>query len=294
MRRLPPLTTLRAFEAAARYQSFRLAAGELGVTPTAISHQIRLLEEWLGQPLFERRTRQVGLTEAGLALFPVLQKGFDDAAAAIAAIRSRPPRATVTLSATAAFTARWLVPRIGRFQHAFPEIDLRLDASEGLANLDAGQADIAIRYGAGPYSGFLTDILFQDRFGVVASPALQISKSADLLGKTLLHFEWHRADACNPTWSLWSDLSGIALDENSHLRFSNESHAIQAAIAGQGAGLLSLVLVEAELRAGLLTQPFGPLLPALTYHILRPRRAAQDPHVAAVRQWLLDEANADS
>lgn len=290
MRRLPPLATLRAFEAAARHQSFRLAAAELGVTPTAISHQIRSLEQWIGQKLFERRTRQVVLTPAGSALFPVLQSGFDAAAAAIADLRARPPRPAVTLSATAAFTAQWLVPRIGKFQRACPDIDLRLHASEEVVNLDSGQADIAIRYGGGPYPGLIADILFEDCFGVVANPALSTGEPADLANATLLHFEWRRKDPRNPTWESWSEAAGIGLDGNAHLHFSSESHAIQAAVAGQGVALLSLRLVEAELAAGFLVQPFGPILPALSYQLIQPQRTEGDPNVAAVRQWLLDEA----
>src|SRR5438552_16767731 len=150
MRRLPPLGMLRAFEAAARHLSFKRAALELAVTPTAISHQIGRLEENLGVALFERRARRVILTPAGRTLFPVLRDGLDAFADAIDGLHAHKARRSVTLSATTAFTAKWLVPRAASFRAAYPDLDLRLHASDEPVDLAAGTVDAAIRYGRGP------------------------------------------------------------------------------------------------------------------------------------------------
>lgn len=289
MRRLPPLTGLRAFEAAARHASFRHAAEELGVTPTAISHQIRALEERLGVDLFERRVRQVVLTAAGRTLFPGLRDGFDALAAAVATLdvagRGRP---AVTVSATLAFTSLWLVPRMARLQAAFPDTDLRLHASDDPVELAAGRVDIAIRHGGGPWPGIETARMRADRFAPVVNPALGVVAPEDLSRVPQIHFEWRRRDGVNPDWALWMQAAGIEIDPPSHLRFSEETHAIQAAVAGQGVALASLILADDEIKAGRLVQPFGPVLPGRACHLLRApgkRAAAVDP----VADWLARE-----
>src|SRR5688572_5314523 len=163
-RRLPPLHSLRAFEAAARHLSFKKAADELSVTPTAVSHHVRALETALGVKLFERHARHVELTAYGRELYPVLHEGFDGFADAIARLKSRKVRTVVTLSATVAFTARWLVPRVAAFHKENPRMDLRLHASDEPADLRSGVADAAIRYGRGDYAGLKAEKLFQDVF----------------------------------------------------------------------------------------------------------------------------------
>jgi LysR family glycine cleavage system transcriptional activator len=149
MRRLPPLSALRAFEAAARLRSFKLAAQELAVAPTAVSHQIRGLEAQIGVRLFERRTRQVGLTPAGEGLYPVLREGFDRFARAIDALALSAARPSVTITATTAFTAKWLIPRVARFQAANPSLDLRLLASDDVVPLAPAPSTSPFAMGAG-------------------------------------------------------------------------------------------------------------------------------------------------
>lgn len=293
MRRLPPLSALRAFEAAARHGSFKRAAAELAVTPTAISHQVRSLEGYAGLSLFERRTRQVVLTEAGRLLYPVLRDGFDAFGAALERLGRASGRPTVTISATAAFTAKWLVPRVAGFQASHPDIDLRLHASDATVDLAGDAVDIAVRYGRGPYPGLRAEALFADRFAPVANPALGVGTPDDLGRVPLIHFEWRRPDPVNPTWASWFDAAGIVGSlPGSRLRFSDEGHAIQSAVAGQGAALLSLVLVRDEIAAGRLVQPFGPAVKGFTYHLVtaadRPITAA----LAAAAGWLRDEARA--
>src|ERR671912_2206678 len=154
MRRLPPLAALRAFEAAARHLSFKHAADELAVTPTAISHQVRLLEDTLGQRLFERRTRRVVLTSAGSMLYAPLRNSFESMVEAVECVRMIKTPNAVTLTATMAFTSKWLVPRVAAFRARFPGINLRLLASDDVLDLRTGGADIAVRYGGGADPGW--------------------------------------------------------------------------------------------------------------------------------------------
>lgn len=180
MRRLPPLSALRAFEAAARHGSFKQAANELAVTPTAISHQIRSLEQYTGLTLFVRQVRKVVLTDAGLELYPVLRDGFNAFETVLQRLETAQARRRVIISATNAFMARWLAPRVADFQKLHPEIDLELDASDQAVDLGSDVADIAIRYGRGPYPGMVAEPLFADRFAPVCSPRLGPLGLADL------------------------------------------------------------------------------------------------------------------
>lgn len=296
-RRLPPLSALRAFEAAARLRSFKRAAQELSVTPTAISHQIRALEEHVGVRLFERQTRRVALTAAAERLFPVLRDGFDAFADAVQALRAPAQRSALTLSATLSFTAKWLVPRMASFRAACPGLDLRLHASDDPVDLHAGVADAAIRYGRGPYPGLDAEPLIENRFAPVCSPRLALRQPRDLLGHALLHSEWSHPTADTPTWRLWRERAGDAglagLDVEAGLRFTDESHAIQAAIAGHGVALLSLALVADDLAAGALVQPFGPVLEGYPHWFVRAAGRAR-PELAALRDWLRAQAAAET
>lgn len=287
MRRLPPLAGLRAFEAAARHLSFKRAAQELHVTPTAISHQVRQLEQAIGVRLFERRTRQVLLTAEGQVLAPVLREGFDSFARVVEGLGRRPRRTAVTLSATPAFAAKWLVPRMAAFRKARPDIDVTLLATLEAVDINAGTADIALRYGPGPYPGLTTEPLAVDRFAVVASPRLGLRKPGDLRAATLLHFDWYRADPRNPTWRRWLKIAGIeGVDARSGLRFSDETHAIQAAVAGTGVALHSLLLVSEELATGTLVSPFGPEIDSFTLHLVRSAGKPPTEPIEATQAWL--------
>ncbi|GGB42622.1 LysR family transcriptional regulator [Tistrella bauzanensis] len=287
-RKLPPLGALRAFEAAARRLSFQKAADELAVTPTAISHQIRLLEDSLGVALFIRHVRRVSLTMAGLTLFPAVRDGLDGMATAVAALR--PPPVThpvLTLSATTLFTGRRLIPALARFRARHPDIDLRLHATEAIADLEAGAADAAVRYGTGPFPGLVSLHLCDDAFGVLASPRLGLRCPRDLAGTTLLHVDWHHRSPDAPGWSHWRRLAGASwLDTGRGLRFTDDGHALQLAIAGEGALIGSLVLLRDELASGVLVQPFGPLIPGAGYHLVATPARMASPEVQALRDWL--------
>jgi LysR family glycine cleavage system transcriptional activator len=289
-RRLPPLAALRAFEAAARHLSFKRAAAELHVTATAISHHVRLLEEAIGVRLFERQPRRVAMTAEAQVLYPVLRDGFDSFAIALESIRRKRARAAVTLSATMAFTAKWLVPRMSAFRSACPGIDLNVLATDEPIDLDAGAADLAIRYGAEPAARLTSERLLVDRFAPVASPRLGVHKPSDLKAVTLLHFDWRRSDSANPTWPRWLATARLrGVDAHAGMRFSDESHAIQAAIAGHGVALLSLALISEELAAGTLAVPFGPELRSHSYYLVHSRARALGDAARSVREWILAE-----
>lgn len=296
MRRLPPLGSLRAFEAAARHLSFKRAADELGVTPTAISHQIRQLEAELGQSLFSRQTRSVTLTSAGKTLFHPMGQAFDAMAEAVRAVKQQPAKRVATLSATPAFTARLLVPAAARFRALNPGWDLRLHAADEPVDLQAGAADAAIRYGANRHPGLEAVPLLADRFAPVASPHLGLTSVDGLAGVALIHFDWRFASDTRtlPTWRRWASRAGVALDPDSGITLSDESAAIQAAIAGQGVALLSLALVAPELASGALVQPFGPILDGRRYDLVFPLGGEERPAVAALRRWLAEWLQSDA
>jgi len=290
MRRLPPLSALRAFEAAARLLSFKRAAAELGVTPTAISHQVRSLEEHTGLVLFDRQVRRVVLTEAGAQLYPILRDGFDAFEGALDRLMHIRKRANVTISATSAFTAKWLVPRVARFHALHPDIDLQLHASDEAVELIKSGVDIAIRYGRGPYPGLSAEVMFADDFAPVANPRPGALGIEDLATVPLIHFQWRRHHPLNPTWERWYSAAGLVPSPPvGQLHFSDESHAIQAAVAGQGIALLSLALVRDELAAGHLVQPFGPTVPGHTYHMVMNTDPPPGACVRAAADWLRAE-----
>jgi LysR family glycine cleavage system transcriptional activator len=284
---LPPLSALRAFEAAACLLSFKKAAEELAVTATAISHRIRVLEAYVGSPLFIRKVRAVALTPDGITLFAAVGGAFQSMAAAIDQLR-HPRRDTVTLSTTPAFAAKWLLPKLAHFQAAHPSIDLHVHASNAPVNLNGGAADLAIRYGLGPFPGATATLLLTDRFAPVANPSLKLAPGQDPSTWPLVHFEWHRATPTDLSWPAWARAAGIAfVDPAAGPRYSEESHAIQAAIAGQGVALLSVLLVQDELKLGLLQVVAEPLLDAMAYHVLTPDRRPMSAAVHATREWLL-------
>lgn len=286
-RRRLPLSALRAFEAAARLGSFKAAAEELAVTPTAISHQIRGLEEQSGVALFERQVRRVTLTEAGAQLYPILRDGFDAFQSALERLTQPRRRPQVVISATNAFTVKWLVPRVADFRQRHPGIDLQLQASDDIVDLRSTAVDIAIRYGRGPYPSLVAEPLFQDHFAPVANPRLGVRSIEDLSRVPLICFDWKRAQPENPTWERWLAAAGIeGFSPAGQLRFSDEGHAIQAAVAGHGIALVSQALVAEELTAGHLEQPFGPVIDGHTYHVAVSSERAPSASAVAAMEWL--------
>ena len=299
MRKLPPLNALRAFEAAARHLSFARAAEELAVTPTAISHQIRLLEEITGQALFRRRPRPITLTEAGERLFPVLRDGLDRFAATVAGLRADADQSPLVVAATTAFASRWLVPRLAKLKQDI-DLELQVEASETPANLRSGAADFAIRYRRTPIPDLECNELARDRFIPVMSAALLMSGSpvnavADLGRHTLIHFRWKRPNLDPPTWQRYItearavEPDAAKIDVKSGLHLSEESHAIEAALAGQGVALVSNVLVQHELASGALVQPVDFAIEGLCFYVAYLSAAPRRDAIERFLLWARDE-----
>lgn len=291
MRDLPPLTALRAFEAAARHASFKRAAEELSLGATAISHQVRQLEDRLGLALFERRARQVVLTEAGRRLFPVVRDGLDAMAMTIETLQSAPARPLLTISTTSAFAARWLVPKLGDFAAAEPGVSLHVHASDESVDLRREHVDLAVRYGRGTYPGLRSEPLLRARFAPVCSPSLDLRTPAGLHRHPLISYTWRLQDADTPDWPRWLREAGLSADRMlGGPMFSDETHAIQAAIAGQGVALASLPLVADELAHRHLVVPFGPCLDGHDFHLVWAPPSESSDAFRRVRDWLRREA----
>ncbi len=300
MRRdLPPLRSLRAFEAAARHLSFAKAANELGVTPGAISHQIKALEEWLGAPVFHRLTRALRLTDTGAAALPLLTEGFDSLSAGVARMRNPRNDNALAISVSPGFGSLWLVPRLDTFRQKHPEVELRIDGTDRLIDLAGGEADIAIRYGPGGYEGVLSDRLFSMRATPVCSPDLLSAGPAlrspqDLKHHTLLHVEWKEVEG---SWRIWLLAAGAQnVDPFDGPRFTKEEMAVRAALDGEGIALVGDRMAADHIASGRLVRPFDaelstPLVYA--YYLLRPKALADSPKVAKFRDWLLEQVAGD-
>ncbi|GAA4339248.1 LysR substrate-binding domain-containing protein [Variovorax defluvii] len=295
------MSSLRAFEAAAAHSSFQRAAAELSVTPTAISHQVRGLEAGLGQPLFSRLTRQLVLTPAGLRLFHALREGFDQFEAGIRALRASAGSATVTLSTNTAFAAKWVLPRLAAFRQACPGIELRLHASDTLVDLARGDADLAIRSGRGEWAGLATAELMAERYAPMCSPALGLRHARDLGKHRLIHCDWQPNAQAPAVWPRWFEEAGVPQPRtrtpgtsrtrtrgaaSAGLSFSDETHALLAALAGQGVALLSLTLTGAERASGALVQPFGPALETGSYFLAAAKGREREPAIRTVWAWI--------
>ncbi|MFN3771102.1 MAG: transcriptional regulator GcvA [Ectopseudomonas guguanensis] len=287
-RRLPPLSALRAFEAAARHESAKQAAEELSVTATAISHQIRALEESLGVALFLRKPRKLELTLAGRELQQVLESAFDSIGAAVERLSAAPRRHAVTLSTTPAVAVRWLLSWVCLLRDSHPDIDLRIHASHEPVALDGVTADIAIRYGDGRWPGLVAEKLFDNTFIPACSPLLGLHDAADLPRHTLIHFRNQAVISAPLDWAVWQKKAQVpGLDVSAGLVFSDETHAVSAAVGAQGVALMSRQLIEDELREGRLVQPFGPELEGKPFFLVYPESRRNDPSIQAVREWIL-------
>jgi LysR family glycine cleavage system transcriptional activator len=302
-RRLPPLNSLRAFEAAARHLSFKHAADELNVTPAAVSHQIRALEEYCGTQLFRRMTRALRLTDAGQAALPLLRDGFDKLADAAEAMKVEGRVGILTVSVAPSFGAKWLVPRLERFRTAHPEFDVRIDATDALANFAGDGVDVALRYGRGIYRNMRAECLMAEVAFPVCSPRLlesgpPLRMPDDLRAHTLIHVQWKMEDDAVPNWRMWLRAAGVdGVDPERGPRFSADSMAVDAAIEGQGVALAGAALVDGDLRAGRLVQPFPPSITQATafcYYLVYPEAKAGDAKVSAFRDWVMAEVERDA
>lgn len=285
---LPPLGALRAFHAVASRNSFKHAGEEIGVSATAISHQIKLLESILECRVFERSARGVSLTETGEILYAGTQRAFAALEQAAAQIMHTQQPQALTVTTTSNFLTHWLVPRLADFKAKFPDIDLRLHTSVERVDLTQRTVDVAIRYREMPEPALHSTLLYEDRFIVVASPSLALKEIDDLRSATLFHVENRQVPAESPSWLNWQRNYGPAdLNIDAGLTFSDETHALQAAIAGQGVVIASQLLARDLLQRGVLTAPFEMSLPGACYYLVTTEETAQRPDIIALRDWLL-------
>ena len=289
-RQLPPLTTVRSFEAAARLLSFSKAADELHVTHGAVSRAVRHLEDHVGVKLFNRSVRAVNLTPTGASYARSVRDALDRLAAATAVIMDQQSMGVLNISTLDSFAAKWLIPRLFRFRQAHGGIEVRLGTSEKLADFVNDGIDIAIRYGSGRYPGIKAELLMREEVFPVCSPLLlkgphPLKSAADLKHHTLIH------DAFEIDWAMWLKTAGVeGVDPHRGPRFESSDHAVQAAVQGEGVVLGRSALVADDLRAGRLVRPFSMGLPAdLAYYVAYPVQTAQRPKVRAFRDWLFEE-----
>ncbi len=290
--RLPPLTALRAFEAAARHMSFAKAAEELNVTPAALSFQIKSLEDHLGQPVFRRLNRAVELTEAGRALAPGAQEGFSVLNAAWRTARRIGDHRHLTATSGPGFTSLWLAPRLFQFASAHPEIELRLSGSLKVLDFDRDEIDVAIRYGPMDTDDVFSEPLGQEWATPMVSPALAdtLQRPEDLTSVTLLYDE--TTERIDPAigWASWYAAAGLAPPDQPIASFNTPDLAVGAAMAGAGVLMGRISLTEGALRDGRLVMPFDLTLRATkAYRIVCPAGSAELPHIAAFIQWLKAE-----
>ena len=295
--RLPSLNALRAFEAAARHRSLTNAARELNVTPAAISHQIKALEADLGVALLTRVKGEFRLSEAARAALPGLRAGFDQITEAARRLRGGQADRFLTISVGPTFATTWLVRRLGGFKKVCPDIDVRLETSDRLADFARDGVDVGIRFGRGTYPGCASIRLFDEEIYPVCSPDLMdngppLATPADLASYTLLHVDWTPGGGSETLdWEMWLRAAGArGVDHARGQRFSHSSVALQMAMGGQGVALGSNSLASDDLKAGRLVRLFDVALPvSFAYYLTYPEETADSPKVIAFRDWILSQ-----
>ncbi|SDX14811.1 transcriptional regulator, LysR family [Ruegeria halocynthiae] len=290
--RLPPLTALRAFDAAARHMSFAKAADELNVTPAALSFQIKSLEEHLGHPLFRRLNRAVELTEAGRTLAPGAAEGFAALQAAWQATRRLQDETSLTVTAGPALTAKWLAPRLYEFARANPGIDLKFSASLRIMDLERDDVDVAIRFGYGPDDGLYSVPVRKEWLTPVMTPELaeQYPTPASLREAPLIHDDSINFLKPSCDWPTWFRAVGLDFTPTHGAHFSNADHAIDAAVAGVGVVLGRRAMILKDLTEGRLVAPFKVALEtAGRFRFLCLQGAEKRPQIAAFRDWFIAE-----
>ncbi len=293
-RTLPPLASLRAFEAVARRLSFSRAAEELHVTPGAVSQQIRLLEGLLGAKLFDRTKRSVFMTDMAARMLPDVQSGLEALSRAVAGKGVAPDANTLAISVTPSFATKWLLPRLSDFSDRHPDIDLRISATVGLADFRRDNVDLAIRLGHGDYPGVQAERLFPEGLTPLCSPALikakgRLTSPDDLRRHRLLHDTSIPGDAEQSAWERWLALAGTTdVSARRGTRFSLAELAMQAAIDGAGVVLGRVVLAELDVAAGRLMRPFDLVLPlAVSYFLVTPKASPRRREIECFRDWLV-------
>lgn len=284
-RRLPPLNTLRLFEASARLSSFKDAAEELRLTPSAISHGINALEDWLGVPLFQRTARGLTITKAGSEYLPIVARVLDSLSTASDRLSGRHPDNLLTISAAPTIASRWLLPRLASFRNRYPSLRIKIDASHHLADLQGNEADVAIRLGRGEWSGHIADLILREELLPVCAPS-HLERLRDLKhmdDAPLLHVITASAE-----WATWSRHARRELPSLSKgLYFNSIYMAFEAAAQGLGVAMGRKPLVDQELSEGRLVAVWGSACMSETaYWLVTPEARANDWRVAAFRDWV--------
>lgn len=289
---LPPLNTLRSFEAAARHLNFTRAAAELHITHGAVSHQMRALERDLGITLFQRRSRGVALTTAGHDLAQTVREALDRVAQRIAELRGRPKRA-LTISVLPAFATHWLIPRLADFNRRHPAIDINVRAGQALADFATEDVDLAVRYGGGQWPGLVALQLAQEDVFPVCSPRFNSGRLpktlAELAKSRLLHTPLQ-------PWDEWFRAVGVAASPSQRgMTFTETDILLRAAIDGLGIALSRRLLAQPELDAGRLVRPVRQSVHAdRSYYIVYPDSIEPPPRLLTFRDWLLEQAATSS
>lgn len=291
-RRLPPLNSLRAFEAAARHLSFARAAEELYLTPSAISHQIKSLEEQVGTKLFERRGRNVGLTDAGGRYYPALRQAFDRMHEATEELKQSDRFGALTVNVLPTFAIRWLLPQLNEFQERHPEIEVRITTNVRNIDFLQTEADAAVRFGNGDWPGLESRLLMTEEIVPVCSPTLLekgpgLKSPADLKHYSLLH-DINRPD----TWRAWLNAVGEkSIDPERGLKLETTNLAVQGALQGLGIVCANPYMVSRELESGQLIEPFEyHLAVANGYYLVYPKGREDRPRLKAFETWLTEMA----
>jgi LysR family glycine cleavage system transcriptional activator len=296
---LPGTRALRTFEAAARHLNFTRAADELGLTPAAVSHQIKEIEDQLDLVLFTRTSRTIRLTEAGSVLHDASIDALDLLSRAVSRARKM-TRGTSLLKVTldAQFATKWLMRRVDDFRQQKPGIELRFDITYDVRDFERDDVDIGIRFGTGRYPGLVAHRLFENIIIPVCSPALLVSgpplrEPRDLFNHTLAHIEWSRQGVTWPNWSMWMHAAGVDdFDDSRTLVFGSSTDATQAALDGNAVALADFAMVANDLSQGRLVRPFElgiKVAPEFAYFLVYPEAAKDDARIIAFREWLLDE-----
>ena len=287
-RRLPPLSSLRPFEAAARLESFSRAAEELHLTHGAVSHQVRALEEHLGVPLFARHGKRVALTAAGRAFAETVRSALDAIAAGAEALRSRRDD-RLTVSVLPSFASRWLMPRLIRFMDANPKLEVNVIATTTLADFRDDEVDVAIRFGRGPWPPLECEMFLEDEYFPVG--AAKMRRKLPRTPRELLTAGIIRED--RDYWSPWFEKAGVPLEEAKAARgpiFNDSTFALQAAARGEGIALARRSIVQEDLDRGVLVRLFDISVPSRErYWFVSPKEVAESPKVKAFREWVKAE-----
>lgn len=293
MRDLPPTSTLRAFEVATRHATFTSASEELHVTQSAVSHQLKHLEELWGLQLFQRG-KALSLTPAGAALAPIVREFFMNLEATLADLREQKGRVRLKVSTTYSFALKWLLPRLPSLAQQHPEILVTLDSSDKAINFSSAEADVAIRFGNGNYPALYSEFLFREQIFPVASPELLKRFGMPHAPAELLRYPLLTRDGADlvPKWEVWFQHVGLGVSPlKESVRFADTNMTIEAALLGQGIALARSGHVESELGDGRLVKLFDVPFPSpVAYYFVCPKGLESRPHIVSFREWLMQEA----